>query len=85
MLAGTQHVVFRGGDNHVHELWWDNSGWHHNDLTVATGAPPGGGPPTGYGFAAYGSQHVIYADVNSHVIELYWTPLNGTRPNVGPC
>ena len=19
---GTQHVVYRGSDNHIHELWW---------------------------------------------------------------
>ena len=36
---GTQHVFYTASDQHVHELWWDSSGWHHNDLTVATGAP----------------------------------------------
>jgi hypothetical protein len=28
---GTEHVVYRGFDNHVHELWKDASGWHHSD------------------------------------------------------
>ena len=26
---GTQHVVYIGVDSHVHELWWNTSGWHH--------------------------------------------------------
>ncbi|HEV8555494.1 MAG TPA: hypothetical protein VGR06_03745, partial [Actinophytocola sp.] len=30
----TQHNVYRGFDNHVHELWFNNA-WHHNDLTAA--------------------------------------------------
>jgi hypothetical protein len=30
---GTQHVVYRGGDGHIHELWWDAHGWHHTDAT----------------------------------------------------
>jgi hypothetical protein len=49
---GTEHVVYRGFDNHVHELWKDASGWHHSDLTAVTGAPtaeslPGGTPNGG--------------------------------------
>src|SRR6266700_1449939 len=31
---GTEHVVYRGDDNHVHELRKDASGWHHGDLTA---------------------------------------------------
>jgi len=37
---GTRHVTYVGIDRHVHELWWNTSGWHHKDLTVAAGAPP---------------------------------------------
>ena len=36
---GTRHVTYVGIDRHVHELWWNISGWHHKDLTVAAGAP----------------------------------------------
>ena len=33
----TQHVVYRGTDNHIHELHWsEHGGWHHLDLTTAT-------------------------------------------------
>jgi hypothetical protein len=74
---GTQHVNYQGPDNHIHELWWDNSGWHYNDLTNAANAPsasfkPGG--PIGYAFEAQGTQHVIYRADNFDAVELYWTP-----------
>jgi hypothetical protein len=86
----TQHVVYQGlgadpftGDGHIHELWWDSNGWHHNDLTAATGAPLANGfgeplgaydYPMGYGFVAQRTQHVVYQATDSHIIELYWTP-----------
>jgi len=74
---GTQHVNYQGADSHIHELWWDSSGWHHNDLTVASGAPATTTEvcvPVGYGFDAQGTQHVFYRDENSHVTQLTWNP-----------
>ena len=72
---GTQHVLYRGTDNHVHELWWDPNGWHHADLTAATGAPgPADAVPVGYVFEAQGTQHVVYVGVDSDVHELWWDP-----------
>jgi hypothetical protein len=76
---GTQHVVYRGADNDIHELWWDSSGWHSNDLTNATGGASGliagagsWGAPYGYAFEAQGTQHVIYRADDGHIIELWW-------------
>jgi hypothetical protein len=71
---GTQHVVYVGEDKHIHELWWDPSGWHWNDLTMATQAPPGLSDPSGYVFPREGTQHVLYSGEDHHVIELYWLP-----------
>ena len=42
---GTQHVNYMGSDNHVHELWWDGNGWHHNDLTAAARHPTASATP----------------------------------------
>ena len=42
---GTQHVDYRGTDNHIHELWWDTDGWHHDDLTDAAGGADAAGDP----------------------------------------
>ena len=70
----TQHVDHLGTDGHIHELWWDSHGWHHDDLTAATGAPPAISNPSGYPFAHQGTQHVVYTAADHHVTELYWRP-----------
>ena len=54
----TQHVIYIGGDNHIHELYWDNKGWHHNDLTIAAHAPLGHNV-NAYAFEDQGTQHVV--------------------------
>jgi hypothetical protein len=69
---GTQHVVYRGTDAHIHELWWDGA-WHHNDLTAAAaGAPAAASNPSGYLFDAQNTQHVVYRSADNHVHELWW-------------
>jgi hypothetical protein len=74
----TQHVVYRGIDGHIHELWWDAaSGWGSGDLCAVTGAPNAAGDPFGYMFDAEGTQHVVYRDVVGHVIELWWGAATG--------
>ena len=73
---GTQHVVYRSLDGHIHKLWFDHNGWHHYDLTIAAGAPeelgwPIPGDPVGYIFGAYGEQHVVYrSTVDGHIHQL---------------
>ena len=44
---GTQHVAYIGVDSHVHELWWNTSGWHHlasrrptGEIGQGASAPP---------------------------------------------
>jgi hypothetical protein len=69
---GTQHVDYRGSDNHIHELWWDSNSWHHANLTAGAGAPTSAGPPVGYVFDAQGTQHVDYRGPDSHIHELWW-------------
>jgi hypothetical protein len=75
---GTQHIVYddAAANSHLHELWWDPNGWHADDLTTATGAPPSGGDgPVGYAFEAQATQHIVYLGLNDrHVHELWWGP-----------
>jgi len=79
ILGTTQYVSYLGNDNHVHELWWDGTSWHHNDLTLAvTGGPA---PNAAAGSALAGSvvgstQHVIYLETDNHVHELWWDGTN---------
>ena len=80
---GTQHVVYLATDAHIHELWWDSNGWHHNDLTAAAGsAPLASSDPVGYAFNAQRTQHVVYVTSNpaGHIIELWWDS-NGWHHN----
>ena len=72
IAQGTQHVVYRAADNHIHELWWDNTGWHHNDLSAAASAPAAAGNPCGYVFAAQNTEHVDYLGTDKHIHELWW-------------
>jgi hypothetical protein len=81
--CGTQHVVYLGWfapDHHICELWWNDQGWHFNDLTAATGAPLGL-DVAAYAFEAQGTQHVIYRGLaDSHVHEL-WSDSDGWHHN----
>jgi Abnormal spindle-like microcephaly-assoc'd, ASPM-SPD-2-Hydin/Fungal fucose-specific lectin len=69
----SQHVLFIGTDNHVHELFIDGGSWADNDLTALAGA--GAVPPihtsalTGYPLSN-DSQHVFFIGTDSHVHEL---------------
>ena len=75
---GTQHVVYRGVDDHIHEHWWDAAnGWSVGDLTGVSGAPPALGDPSGYMFEAQGTQHVVYRGVDGHIHEHWWDAANG--------
>jgi len=75
---GTQHVVYRGTDAGIHELWWDPTyGWSHSDLSAATGAPMAIGGPDGYVFAAQATQHVVYRGTDAGIHELWWAAGSG--------
>jgi hypothetical protein len=89
----TQHVTYGGNDLHIHELWWDQSGgWHHHDLTKATGAPdaPLNTDRTVYVLPSKGTQHVIYVGADKHVHELWrdqsgrWHPHDLTKATGAP-
>ncbi|MGI8667697.1 MAG: hypothetical protein ACR2N4_17005 [Jatrophihabitans sp.] len=67
----TQHVVFRGVDGHVHELWFNGS-WHHNDLSTAAAAPLASGGVAGYTWSVDSTEHVVYRGVDGHVHELWF-------------
>jgi hypothetical protein len=74
VFGGGQHVFYNGwGDRHVHELWSDPSGWHHTDLTAATGAQTSiDGSFTPYPFEAQGTQHVIADNTMGPIDEVWW-------------
>ena len=68
------HVVYRGADNDIHELYWQNGGWSVNDLTAGTNAPAAAGDPNGYVFDAQEQMHVVYPSADGHIDEFWWAP-----------
>ena len=39
------HVVYRGANNDIHELYWQDDAYGVNDLTSGTNAPAAAGNP----------------------------------------
>lgn len=68
----TQHVLYRGTDSHIHELWWDSSGWHHHDLNDVPGLPLAAGDPTGFADGIDSTQHIFFVSDDHHLIALKW-------------
>jgi hypothetical protein len=72
-VDSTEHVVYRGTDSHIHELWFHSAAWNHNDLTNATGAPAAAGDPAGYTWSADSTEHVVYRSSDGRIHELWFT------------
>jgi hypothetical protein len=78
----TQHVVYHGADNHIHELWFHHGqGWNHADLTAVTGSPLSVNGVTGYTWDVDETQHVVYAGVDGHLHELWFHHGHGWNHN----
>ena len=80
---GGQHVVYRGVDDHIHELFMQpGQPWKPNNLTAAAGLPPNAaGDPFGYTWAGDGGQHVVYRGHDARIYELYMQPGQPWKPN----
>jgi hypothetical protein len=74
---GNEFVVYRGTDNHVHQLFatTEQAQWFHIDLTAITNAPLAVGDPSGYVNAA---QIVVYRGTDNDIHQLY-TVNNGAQ------
>ncbi|MHA1169822.1 MAG: hypothetical protein ACTSRU_18490 [Candidatus Hodarchaeales archaeon] len=67
----SEHIVYRGVDNLIHELYWKPGGWNHSPLGQRTNAPQAASDPIGYVWQNNNSEHIAYRDTNDHIIELY--------------
>jgi hypothetical protein len=70
---GTQHVMYRGTDNDIHEFYYNNGQWYTDDVSSTTKAPAAAGDPNGYMFDAQGTQHVMYRGADNDIHELYYS------------
>lgn len=61
------HIVYRGRDSHIHELWLGNGKWYHNNLTLAANAPLPAGDPVSY-ISKEGNaevQNIVYTGIDN--------------------
>jgi hypothetical protein len=81
-LEFTLHVFYQSAGQHLFELYWNNLGWHVNDLTSLTGAPPAAGSPVAYVHLGQGTLNVNYPGFDGHIHALWrdegntWLPAN---------
>jgi hypothetical protein len=68
-VFGSEFVVYRGADNHVHQLFAtaNQGSWSHVDLTALTNAPLAVGNPSGY---VKGTQQVVYRGTDNGIHQL---------------
>lgn len=67
----SRHVIYRGSDNHIYEIYNRGFGWFYNDLTTQLGAPMTTTDPIAYDYAEP-SQHILYVAANGHVYEMWF-------------
>lgn len=73
----TQHVIYRGMDGRIHELWSGGSGWTHKNVTVQMRVTPAAGDPVGYAWDETDGQHIFYRGTDGQVHELRYTHDSG--------
>jgi hypothetical protein len=68
--TNTLHVVYRGTDDRIQELWGPPGSWNHNPIGASFTKAIG--DPVGYVMESFGSQHVVYRGENDRIVELLW-------------
>ncbi|MET0552838.1 MAG: metallophosphoesterase [Vicinamibacteria bacterium] len=71
----SNHVVYRGVDQHLHELWWrGGENARHVDLTAAAGAPAAADEPSAYYSPGTRTKHVVFRSGDGHLHEIASAP-----------
>jgi len=74
------HVVYRGTDNQIHELYnaREPNKWFHSNLSMVSNAPKAAGCPCGYA-GPDSTQHIFYRTDDGSINELYFTKEGGAK------
>lgn len=70
LTQNTLHVVYRGTDDRIHELWGIPDSWNYN--AVGANFTKAKGDPVGYVTETFSVQHIVYRGENDQVVELWW-------------
>ena len=84
-----EHFCHLAEDAHVHQLYFNGSGWADQDLTAAGNGPAASGSSGIAGFADSYGEHVCYVTPDGHIHQLYfngssWTDQDLTAAGGGP-
>jgi len=79
-LNNTLHVVYRGADKQIYELYRGaDTQWNTQNLTALTKAPEAASDPSGFAFDSAREQHVFFRTMDGAIVELYHKA-TGERP-----
>src|SRR5207249_4735202 len=76
----TQHVVYRGADGQIHELFLSTKAggkWAHANLSAQANAPKAAGDPDAYVLSK--TQHVVYRGADGQIHELFLDAKPGSK------
>jgi hypothetical protein len=73
----TQHIVYRGQDNQIHELWFChgvfNAEWKYGGaISAKTGGQPTAGDPFGFSWESDKTQHIVYRGQDGQIHEIWF-------------
>jgi hypothetical protein len=71
LTQNSLHVVYRGTDDRIHELWGSPGSWNHN--AVGANFTKAKGDPVGYVTEGFMVQHIVYRGEEDQVVELWWS------------
>jgi hypothetical protein len=75
---GTNVVVYRAADQHLHSLWWTGTNAPGTE-DLSNGQPLAAGDPTPFVNTRTGRNLVAYRGTDGHVYLLYWTGIEAVR------
>jgi peptidoglycan hydrolase-like protein with peptidoglycan-binding domain len=70
LAQNTLHVVYRGTDDRIHELWGAPGTWNYN--AIGASFTKAKGDPAGYVTEFHSVQHVVYRGDADELVELWW-------------
>ena len=69
----TQHIVYRGEDGQLYELWFTRGpGWRLGSGVTNTAPVRAVGDPTAYTWSVDDTQHIIYRGEDDRLCELWF-------------
>jgi hypothetical protein len=70
--TGGEHVYYLGSDAHLHQLYWNNTTWVNQDLTLLSGGSTPGPAQGLTGFSDAAGEHVLYLNTTTgHIYQLF--------------